>query len=137
MQQSDEEKLLSPVSILEDNFSKFLQNAKVDMSSVSPYSVPYKKVRFKDDSEVRWITSPNANTEYLISEKSYCSIGAGAHDEESSVRSISIEEILHANQEYVKMKIKTGKEVIITKVITLFLKKSIAILIIILLSLFL
>lgn len=114
MQWSDEETgLLSPVSILEDKLSNIVQNATVDMSDVSPFH-NFKKVRFKDDNEVRWITSPNANTEYAVCQ----------HDgtkflsmfEESNVAFISVEEILNVNKEYVKMKIKTGKEIVITKV---------------------
>lgn len=116
MQWSDEETtLLSPVSILEDKLSNILQNATVDMSGVSPFQ-NFKKVRFKDDNEVRWITSPNANTEYAICQhegKQFVSV----FDEESSVSFISVEEILNANREYVKMKLKTGKEMVLTKVI--------------------
>ena len=114
MQWSDEETMpLSPVSILEDKLSNILQNATVDMSDVSPFH-NIKKVRFKDDNEVRWITSPNANTEYAFYQhdgKKFLSIF-----EESNVAFISVEEILNANKEYVKMKIKTGKEIVITKV---------------------
>lgn len=117
MHQSDEETTLpSPISILEDKISNILQNATVDMSGVSPFhKFKFKKVRFRDDNEVRFITSPNANTEYTICEhegKKFLSLY-----EESNVAFISVEEILNANREYVKMKIKSGNEVLITKVI--------------------
>ena len=115
MQWSEEKTMpTSPISIMEDKLSNILQNATVDMSDVSPVNND-KKVRFKDDNEVCWITSPNANTEYSICEQS----GKKCLSiiDETSVACISVEEILNANREYVRMKIKSGKEVVITKVI--------------------
>lgn len=105
----------SPISIDDDDdFPRFLEHAKVDMSSVSPHN-GYKRVRFREDYEVRWLTSPNANTEYAVCQEMRL-LTVSQCDEASQVGFISVEDILSANREYVKMKIRTGKEIVITKV---------------------
>nr|KAG5698396.1 hypothetical protein BaRGS_006591 [Batillaria attramentaria] len=83
---------------MEDKLSNILQNATVDMSTVNSVTL-YKKVRFKDDNEVRWITSPNANTEYTFCEDSCDGKKFLSVFEESKVAFISLEEILNANRE--------------------------------------
>ncbi|XP_025092626.1 E3 ubiquitin-protein ligase TRIM37-like isoform X2 [Pomacea canaliculata] len=104
----------SPISIDDDDdFPRFLEHAKVDMSSVSPHN-GYKRVRFREDYEVRWLTSPNANTEYAVCQEMRL-LTVSQCDEASQVGFISVEDILSANREYVKMKIRTGKEIVITK----------------------